>query len=69
MTNPLPEAIRACLDTAHELDVLAHDHRRQAGQLLARLKHDHPFAWFDMTGIDQPTGEMLIARAAGIEKR
>ena len=69
MTEPLPEAIRACLETASELDQLAHDHRRHAGQLLAKLRHDNPAAWHTEAGVDRLTGELLIARAAGIEKR
>lgn len=69
MTTPQAEAIRACLDTASELDELALQHRRHAGMLLAQLRCTLPESWHRAAGVDQKTGELLIARAAGIEKR
>lgn len=63
------EAIKACLETASELDQLALDRRRHAGLLLAKLRCDNPATWYAAAGVDRLTGELLIARAAGIEKR
>ena len=59
MTNEV-EALHCALETASAFEVIARQHRKQAGRMLAQLQHDHPNDWRTITGLDPLTADLLL---------
>jgi len=61
--------VKTTLEQAHQLDMLARELRRKAGQALAELREERPHDWAKVCDLDSRTALLLVQIAAGAEVR
>lgn len=59
--------IKATLAQAHELDMMAREMRKKAGNLLAELREERPRDWAAACDLDHRTAVLLVQIACGAE--